>query len=365
MKSSKQCLIVYPELNLFDPNRAGGIDHLLANIRGYNYHGYRCIIICSINWRIIYRDKNNNLYINVISNISKTEVPSKIAFSNIFTYIVNYLKYILKKNMIIAYSIFAKLIVKLVKPVIVHERSTNKFNFHSLSKLQLKYVYEINDYQYRDMPLFNSDIVLVTKKQYYPVGPKYYSRPWPVNIKGPKLNVARFDRKIVYMGSLIELHSLNLMKIILEELNKKEPWEVHVYGPPKKAHSIKHMKYFRYRGYVKSENISLTLSSYMFGFSLYAKNRDMNRLNVGSPSKNIQYLMSGVVPITNLINDKELENIYGRHIINIDQYSIKGVVSKVLSIQKNYRELSIDTEWIVKKYHPENYYSKLLKMIDQ
>jgi hypothetical protein len=364
MKFNKQCLIIYSELNLFDPNRAGGIDHLLANIRGYNDNGYRCITIGSLNWRIIYRDKNN-IYLNIFVNISKNKIPLNSISLGLQNYVLNIIKINLKKQIIIVYKNLVKLIVRFFKASIVHERATSKYDFYSLSNSNCKYVYEINDFQYSDLALQNSDLALVTNKEYYPLGPTYYSHPWPVNIHEPQLNSIRKIRKIVYMGSLIGLHSLDLMTTILEELNKYESWEVHVYGPPQKYRIIKNLKYFKYKGYVESEKISPTLSKYMFGFALYSISKDKNRLNVGSPSKTIHYLMNGVVSITNLINDSKLEKICGQNIINLNNHSIEDVVSKILSIHMHYQGLKINTKWIANKYHPNNYYSQMLKMIDR
>lgn len=362
----KRVLIVYPGINLHNERQSGGMDHLLANVSGYTSNNYRVFIICAYNKKIIEKDLFGNIYFNILYSRSADaglfNIPNQIKQNQKSTFFINYARKFIDS----IYQLFIFIFIFLLNINIVHERSTKRFtrlryikNFRKC----IKYVYEINDETYDYMSLMRADLTLVIDSNYYPNSNNYFVSPWPVSfnqINTEKLNMNREDKTIVYLGSAMAWHNFDYMFKIVNSLG--DDWKIDVYGPTSTAELIsKYDDKLSFKGFVDPKNIHLVLSKYKFGFSLYNDSFGLNRNKVGSPMKVIHYLLNGVIPIVNIVNDQNLKFF---NLFDITDKNMDEIVQWINEMNIKYdHNMNIDMQPLIDRYSSKNYYANVLKIL--
>jgi len=359
------CLLLYPEINIYDKTRAGGVAHLIANIEGYNQNGIRCFVIGAFHPCIV-TVWQGNLLLNIV--YWRTRIPLKRE-SKDGTQALPLNKpsaMFIKKILNLFYKEIVTLTYKLLKPRIVHERATDRFSF--ISQLRRykasSFVYEVNDYSYDARCLISCDIALVTDSSKYPTGPHYFSRPWPVVVRPLFHRKKRKQNRIVYLGTGAAWHDFNQMVEIIKILSvlDQQPWRLDVYGSESIRRLTKNVPETKYKGFVQSYDIPDVLSAYQFGFAIYNQFYGQKRNLVGSPMKVIYYLYYNVVPVVNICNDNEMLSVMKNTLI-IHRENPQQTAALILETRSRYEELLFNKEWLNSRYSPSSYYGAVLKSI--
>jgi hypothetical protein len=357
---SKKVLIFYSEINMYEQTRAGGLEHLLANITGYTQNGYKIFVVGSYNKKLIEKDKNGNIYFNIIYTPQRKSISLKNNSENNNANIqvkVFGIKQGIKILIDSIYQFIVFLLVFFLNINIFHERSTKRFKKLWLIKKifsNKKYFYEMNDELFNHKSLSFSDINLVVDDEFFPKGYKYFSSPWPVNFQNPQVNIDRYDNRVVYLGSIMNWHGFDKMIEIVKSLGGK--WKIDVYGPDIANDVLSELDdRIVFKGFLENGNISKVLSKYKFGFAIYNNIYGDDRNKVGSPMKVAHYLHNNVIPITNMVNDEKLQEEY--NIIDINHMTIENI----LRSNQDYNFSNFSSKYLDSVYNPKNYISKILR----
>ena len=206
-------------------------------------------------------------------------------------------------------------------------------------------------------------MTLVVDKQYYPSSGNYFVSPWPVSFQIANLpDNSKKKYRIVYLGSALAWHDFEYMVRIVNTLG--DQWKIDVYAPEESRDIVeKYSKKLCFCGFVSNDNISKELSKYKFGFALYAHNYGSKRNKVGSPMKVIHYLINDVIPIVNIVSDKNLKNKFP-NIIDTSNMDVTDIVKEINLLRSNHEETSEhNKQYLVDMYSPENYYKKVLGIL--
>ena len=367
---NKSCIIFYPEINIFDKTRSGGVAHLLANIEGYNKNNISVIAICSY-YKNIYVKIEGNIFLNILpnSNINceyDLLCSIKKFIQNSFTSPKIFLKNIL--NLLINKLI--KLVIRLIcliqKIEIVHERSSKNFCMLDSIGGEIKKIYEINDFNYNYSGLNNSNICLVTDSKNYPKGAKYFVKPWPIKFSDQE-NLKIRTKKLVYLGSGLQWHNFELMFKIIIKLNSLDAgWTLDLYGPPALKNKLKNEKNERlnYKGFINDNDISSALSCYSFGLAFYSQEKGARRNSVGSPMKIIHYLYNGLNVVSNLINNRNLEKNCSSMIIDTNNLNVKQIAEKIIKTSNKKPDVKKVRNFIKNQYSTVKYFKEMMYRIE-
>ncbi len=349
---NKSCLIIYPILNIYSKKQAGGVAHLLANVKGYNENDIKCISLCSFNFKMIVK-KGNNIYLNIVVPCTNKSFDLKNPIQ------------IGKRFFGSFYELIIQFIIFLSKPNIIHERANNRLSLISKLKGSYKKIYEINDLYYTDINLTSANLNLVIDKNIYPKGHSYFERTWPVDFKFSQQKKDGYQNKIIYVGSGMYWHDFDKMNRILKYLNKKDSnWSLDVYGPKTIKSILPKEDYIFYKGFLDRNKFNETIRNYNFGFAIYNNNYGSDRNMVGSPMKILDYLASNIKPITNILS-MDLRLKFKDSIISINGFDEETIANNLIKV----KDLNIDFEnnsrVLDNNFSPKAYINDMLKELEK
>lgn len=361
-------LLIYP-IGLNKKHSAGGgYEHYLANKEIYKGLNYKILLIDTLCWPFI-SFKSDILKINCIPFFKNTSFDDKFFLdqkkflnSNKNYYKFYNLIFLQFRNIRgLLLKTFIKIIIYILKPKVVHQRSNMRFMLKKSNSYFL--ITELND-NFNIVP--DSDLILTVDKINIPdnyLG-KSLVNPWPVISYKKRLNYQKLDRKMFYIrknnqminilhlgdfGSKDEiLRCFNWLRTIFHKFPFLKNINLITYGSYENNFNIKvnHQNYkFKALPFINPNN--LNSNNINLGLIYYSKEKyTEDRIRTGFPTKLSLYIdlslpviinRSNILKKTNLIDISV--DILSSNLISTDSlYNSYFKIRKITSVQ-NYSKI--------------------------